>query len=107
MSDADNLLGAALVRLHEVRSDAAARALLEVRAAPDPAAALARLEGATREYVELALLTTLTTGLCADRWRGVPDEAIAARARTIPAPLYERLQAMVAQQWPRWGRRDE
>ena len=95
-------LGEALLQMERMRSTASTDALTRVRRAEDPLTAMAELSPECLEYVELALLTTMTTCLCADRRRGISEEAIAARARTIPAPLYDRLQAMVKEQWPAW-----
>lgn len=99
--------GAALVRIDQLRCTAYVEALDRVWQASDPEAVMAELEPECLEFVELCLLTTMTTGLLADRFRGVSEEVMAARARTIPAPLYERLQAMVREQWGRWRPRRE
>lgn len=94
--------GAALLRLEQLRSPACEQALIQVRAATDPESVMAELEPTCLEYVELALLTTMTVSICAARKMGDTPEAIEARAKTLPEPLRERLQAMVREQWSRW-----
>lgn len=98
------LQGRALNRLEALRSPACEKALQEVRAAEDPEVVIAELDPAPVEYVELALLTTMTTSICAARKMGDSAEAIEARANTLPEPLRERLQEMVREQWGRWRR---
>lgn len=96
--------GAALWRLEQLRCPSFEQTLAQVRAAEDPEAVLAELEPAALEYVELALLTTMTTSICAARKMGDRPEAIEARAKTLPEPLRDRLKEMVGEQWGWWRR---
>lgn len=96
--------GRALNRIEALRCPDCEKALQQVRSAEDPESVLAELEPTCLEYVELALLTTMTTSICAARKMGDPPEAIEARAKRLPEPLQEQLREMVGEQWGWWRR---